>query len=89
MRGDRRRTWRGVAACVAVAASSVGAVVAAAPADAIVGGFEVDQPTFESTWPFAVALFDHGSFYCTGSLVSPRVVVTAATASPPPAPPTS
>lgn len=47
-------------------------VLSALPADAIVGGR--DAPAT----PWAVALFDGGTFFCGGALIAPDKVVTAA-----------
>ncbi|PSL58140.1 trypsin [Saccharothrix carnea] len=47
-------------------------VLSALPADAIVGGREAPVT------PWAVALFDQGTFFCGGALIAPDKVVTAA-----------
>ena len=47
-------------------------VLSALPADAIVGGREAPAT------PWAVALFDKGTFFCGGALIAPDKVVTAA-----------
>lgn len=47
-------------------------VLSALPADAIVGGREAPAT------PWAVALFDRGTFFCGGALIAPDKVVTAA-----------
>ncbi|TQM83442.1 trypsin [Saccharothrix saharensis] len=47
-------------------------VLSALPADAVVGGREAPST------PWAVALYDGGTFFCGGALVAPDKVVTAA-----------
>lgn len=47
-------------------------ILSALPADAIVGGREAPAT------PWAVALFDGGTFFCGGALIAPDKVVTAA-----------
>lgn len=63
----------GVAASLAVLAGTVLAV-SAPPASAIVAG----QPTRVSAVPWIVQLHDGNGQFCTGSLIGPRVVLTAA-----------
>ena len=59
------------------------------PAYAVTGGTEVDDTSFHDDWSFTVGLgiAADGFVSCTGSLVSPTTVVTAAHCIPPDAPP--
>ena len=69
-----------VAAVGAALAIVSGAAGSGAPAFGVVGGAAVDSSTFASDWSFTVAVVsvEHGNSLCTGTLVEPDVVVTAA-----------
>jgi secreted trypsin-like serine protease len=56
-------------AATLTAASSAGAV----PGKRIVGG----SPADGADWPFAAAVYNHGNFICSGSVIAPRYVLTA------------
>ena len=70
--GSMRRTW------MLLAGVACALVLAVGPAEAIIGG----QPAPQGTWPFAAFVQashpDGTSGTCSGSVVSPSVVLTAA-----------
>ncbi len=77
----RFRSGRAGALC-AVAVAVTAAAVPAAPAEAgerraaasIIGGQRADP----AQWPFAAAIFRKGRFHCSGSVIGPTKVLTAA-----------
>ena len=38
----------------------------------------INQGISEGDWPWVVAIFDHGEKICTGSIISPKFVLTSA-----------
>lgn len=72
----------GGAAALCAVAVAVAAAVPAAPADAgerratasIIGGQRADP----AQWPYAAAIFRKGRFHCSGTVIAPTKVLTAA-----------
>jgi trypsin len=63
-----------LAMCVVAVSLAIGAGAAdAGPGKRIIGG----SPANPADWPFAAAVFDHGQFICSGSVISSDAVVTA------------
>jgi trypsin len=57
-----------------LAGCALAALLLPAPAEAVIGGHPADI----ASWGFTVALREHKSFFCTGSVISPTLVLTAA-----------
>ena len=71
---SRRLGGAALALCAAVLAATPGSGVAAGSSPRIVGGGKANAPG----WQFAVALTQKRRFICTGSLIAPTKVLTAA-----------
>lgn len=54
-------------------ALAVAGSAGASPSKRVVGG----TPAAAIDWPFAAAVYDHGAFICSGSVIAPRYVLTA------------
>lgn len=74
--GRRHRSMLAIAACVCALAAGLTTPAAAAPRahSSIVGG----MPANPAQFPYAVAIFRKGHMHCSGSVIAPTKVLTAA-----------